>query len=187
MVLCGTLDVYAQEDMFDKYVDFNQAIVSNNNTYALSLSKTILAGINELKPATQLAFYAKLAKVYQDTGDNSNAVIYYQKVIVQKPDYYVPHWALANIYLEESNSMVQKLNASKNNKAQYDKYQTEYKAHMYKILVHLERAQACDPTPETLNMIRNIYRQFKDTAKIQSLDSRLKALGQNCITLLPDA
>jgi hypothetical protein len=42
-----------------------------------------------------------------------------------------------------------------------------------KALPHLEKAQACDPDDQTLNLIKLLYRNIKDQHGIDTLPARL--------------
>jgi len=53
-------------------------------------------------------------------------------------------------------------------------------------LPHLEKAQACDPSDETLAIIKTLYKNINDTEGLNKLNDRLKLLSQNCIDVLED-
>jgi hypothetical protein len=62
----------------------------------------------------------------------------------------------------------------------------EYEKIIRKVLPQLEKAQACDPSDDTLALIKLLYRNIKDNSGAKSLNQRLKALGNNCIDILDD-
>jgi len=79
-----------------------------------------------------------------------------------------------------------KLNATANDKALNEQLAIAYTAAVKKALPHLEKAQACDPSDETLAIIKTLYKNIKDSQGLSSLDSRLKELSKNCIDILND-
>ena len=75
--------------------------------------------------------------------------------------------------------------ATKDKKAN-DLLMQDYKKAVLKALPHLEKAQACDPSDETLTMIQQLYRNMKDDAGLKSLKARLTTLSKNCQDLLTE-
>lgn len=61
-----------------------------------------------------------------------------------------------------------------------------YNINVKKALPHLEKAQACDPSDDTLAIIKSLYKSINDTDGLSTLDSRLKQLSKNCIDILTD-
>jgi hypothetical protein len=61
-----------------------------------------------------------------------------------------------------------------------------FKKQVSKTLPYFEKAQACDPDERTLAMITNLYNSVKDAQSLSTFDSRLKTLGESCVSLLDD-
>jgi hypothetical protein len=55
-----------------------------------------------------------------------------------------------------------------------------------KALPHLEKAQACDPSDDTLEIIKTLYQKLNDQQSLGTLNDRLKQLHTNCIDILND-
>ena len=55
-----------------------------------------------------------------------------------------------------------------------------------KALPQLEKAQACDPSDDTLGIIKSLYQKINDQASLSTLDDRLRLLSKNCIDILND-
>lgn len=172
--------------VYNQYVDFNEAQYKNQPNIALQKADSILASPEKLPTKTQTNFYRSLAKLYEDQNQPQKAIIYNEKVVAAVPDYYVSHRALGYLYLLPGNSLVEKINQSKTNPADQQKYKTQYFSLIKKALLHLEKAEACDHDQETLNLIKTLYQRMNDQTGLASLDKRLKQLRLKCIDLLTE-
>ncbi|HEY0668041.1 MAG TPA: hypothetical protein VGD22_07700 [Sphingobacteriaceae bacterium] len=170
----------------DLYMDFRVERTEGTPIRALQIGGKIMAHTEKLPARYQDNFNYHMGKLYEVNHEDDKAILFYKKVAVAVPDYYVPHLALGNLYLKSARPFIQKLNASKNNRTEYDAYLNQYKQILVRALPHLEKAQACDPNEDTLSALQYIYQSLKTPEKNASLDSRLKALSVNCISLLKD-
>ena len=183
LLFAGTF-VHAQtaDQVYDQYLDFNVARSQGQNAKALLIGESILPNVAKLPAKSQLLYYNSIAKLYEDSSQPEKAIKYYEMVIAAQPDYYVPHLALGYLYFDIANEIAKKLQTAKGDK----QLTSEYNAAVQKALPHLEKAQACDPSDETLTLIKKLYANIKDTAGLNSLNSRLAAFSKNCITVLSE-
>ena len=172
--------------VYNQYLDFNEAQYKKQPNIALQKADSILNNPEKLPAKTQTNFYRSLAKLYEDQNQPQKAIIYNEKVVAAVPDYYVSHRALGYLYLLPMNSLVEKINQSKTNPADQQKYKTQYFSLIKKALLHLEKAEACDHDQETLNLIKSLYQRMNDQTGLASLDKRLKQLRLKCIDLLTE-
>lgn len=188
LVFITTL-TYAQknEPVYERYLDYNLARFEGRTAQAFEMGRDLLDSAGVLPANTRIAFYNSIGKLYEDNNQPDNAVFYYEKVAAAVPDYYVAHRALGYLYLETANNLQTQLDATPENSAGYRALQASYKAAALKALPHLEKAQACDPSPETLAIIKNLYTQIADTAALDTLNTRLDNLSKNCLDILNDA
>ena len=170
----------------DLYMDFRVERSEGSPGRALQIGGKILGHMEKLPAKYQDNFNYHMGKLHEVNHEDDKAILFYEKVAVAVPDYYVPHLALGNLYLKSAKPLVQKLNASKNNRVEYDTYLSQYKQILVKALPHLEKAQACDPNEDTLSALKYIYQTLKTPEKNATLESRSKALSVNCITLIKD-
>jgi tetratricopeptide (TPR) repeat protein len=182
------LALYAQsaDSVYNQYVDFNLARLQGIQDKVSELGESILPNADKLPEKARISFFFSIGKMYEDNNEPEKARPYYEKVAAAVPDYYVVHRALGYLYLENVNAIEKKLNASLNNKPLNDQLAAAYKNAVRKALPHLEKAQACDPSDETLAIIKVLYKNIKDPESLNSLDSRLKGLSKNCIDILTD-
>jgi tetratricopeptide (TPR) repeat protein len=162
------------DEVYEKYTDFNLAMLQNEHDKALDLGQQILPDTAKLNSKVRVSFYNGLAKLYEDDSQSVKAIEYYNRVASAQPDYYVAHRALGYLYIKDisgkpANEIV--IDAAYINKAK-------------KALPHLEKAQACDPDDDTLNLIKTLYRNIKDDKDLSSLPERLNQLKKNCIDIL---
>jgi tetratricopeptide (TPR) repeat protein len=172
--------------IFNKLGDFDLARFNNDQGEAIRIAESILPDTAKLAPKTRTSFFARLAKLYDDDDQDTKAVIYYQKVIATTPDYYVAQRALGYLYDDVAEEIHLKLYITKSDDPHYRSLFDSYKAEVLKALPHLEKAQACDPNDDTLDLIRMLYQNIHDEQGLQSLGSRLKNAGKNCIDVLSD-
>lgn len=175
-------------DVYNQYLDFNLARLQGETSKVLTLGEAILPNAGELPEKARISFYFSIGKMYEDNKQFDNAMPYYEKVAVAVPDYYVVHRALGYLYLEQIRGIEDKLNASVSihDKKANDRLTIAYNDAARKALPQLEKAQACDPSDETLAIIKRLYRNIKDSKGLDSLDSRLKDLSKHCIDILDD-
>ena len=174
------------DSVYNRYLDFNLARFQGEEGKALELGENLLPNADKLPEKARISFYFSVGKMYEDNNQHSKALPYYQKVAAAVPDYYVAHRALGYLYLEKVKEIEGKLNASSNNKALNEQLTVAYTDAARQALPHLEKAQACDPSDETLAIIKTLYKNIKDPQGLNSLDVRLKVLGKNCIDILTD-
>ncbi|WP_121201472.1 tetratricopeptide repeat protein [Mucilaginibacter gracilis] len=184
-LLCSPL--LKAQDVYDKYIDFNKAIaMDNDKDKALSLANEILTGTEKLPAKTQTNFYAKVAKLYEDKNEQTKAITFWEKVLAAEPNYYVAHRALGYLYIQQSNALAAKINASRKDPQAYATYTSQYQKIIKSSLFHLEKAQACDPDDTSLNYIKKLYQQLNDSADLNSLSARLTDMSKHCVELLTD-
>lgn len=189
-IILTCFSAYAQapsaDAVYNQYLDFNLARFQGQQDKVAELGEKILPNADKLPEKARINFYAAVGKMYEDTDQPDKAVIYYEKVAAAVPDYYVVHRALGYIYLEKAKRIGDELNRSLNDKVMAAQLTGAYTAAVRKALPHLEKAQACDPSDETLATIQRLYRNIQDTQGLNSLNSRLKQLSKNCIDILSD-
>jgi tetratricopeptide (TPR) repeat protein len=179
---------YAQsaDSVYSRYLDFNLARLQGETDKVAALGQTILPRADKLPEKARINFYFSIGKWYEDNDDHAKALIYYTKVAAAVPNYYVVERALGYIYLEDVNKLEKKLNSSTSNFADNQKQFELYTQAAKKALPYLEKAQACDPSNETLAIIKNLYKNIKDEKGLETLNDRLKPLSVNCIDILSD-
>jgi tetratricopeptide (TPR) repeat protein len=186
-IVLGCLAANAQsaDSVYSKYLDFNLARFQGENDKIVELGESLLPVADKLPEKARINFYFSIGKVYEDNNTPEKALIYYNKVVAAVPDYYVVHRGLGYIYLEQAKEIRNKLYAS-SDPAVTKKLTDDYNTAARKALPHLEKAQACDPSDETLDEIKSLYKNMKDTEGLNTLDSRLKELSKHCIDILED-
>ncbi|MEO8885253.1 MAG: hypothetical protein ABI367_04260 [Mucilaginibacter sp.] len=175
----GTTYAQTPDAVYDQYLDFNLARFQNESSKALLIGESLLPNVAKLPAKSQVLYYNGLAKLYEDSSQPDKAITYYELVVAAQPDYYVPHRALGYLYNEKAKEIYKQIQAGKGDAV-------AYKAAVMKALPHLEKAQACDPSDETLTLIKFLYNSIKDTAGLTSLPARLAVLGKNCVTVLSE-
>jgi hypothetical protein len=185
LISCLTHLAKAQtaDAVYEQYLDFNLATLQGDLPKSLKLGENILPNAAKLPAKSQISFYNRIAKVYEDSNQPDKAIPYYEIVAAAEPDFYVVHRALGYLYLAPAKQLYEKLQAATNNKAELT---DQYKKAVLKALPHLEKAQACDPSDETLALIKTLYTSIKDAPGLQSLNTRLAGLGKNCLTILSE-
>lgn len=173
----------------DLYESFKQYRTTNDDKPSQIVKTLELLKFADQLTAKQLTnINYNLGRMYEDIEEADKAIPYYEKSLIGEPNYEVVHRALGFIYLAKSTSAVAKINEAKaKNDVEGNKKAFEaYKILILKELPHLEKYQACDPDEETLNIITNLYKSFKDTKSIETLNARLKEMSGKCVTLLDD-
>lgn len=186
ITVCGGAKAQSADEVYDKYLDFNMARLDDQTDEAFRLGAEIMPLANKLPAKTQIGFYNSMAKLYEDAEQFDHALPLYERVAAAEPDYYVVHRALGYLYLHHANALLVQLDAVKNDKAAYNQAFANYKAAVNKALPHLEKAQACDPSDETLALIRKLYTATQNPRGLASLNSRLRQLSKSCVTVLND-
>lgn len=176
-VICTLRAVtYAQtaDEVYDKYIDFNLALLQSEHDRAMTLGEQILPDSAKLPQKVRTSFYNGIAKLYEDDSQSIKAITYYSRVAAAQPNYYVAHRALGYLYIKD---VVLKLDSQSIVNAVYI-------AKVKKALPHLEKAQACDPSDDTIALIKLLYRNIKDERGLDTLGARLSELRKNCVDIL---
>ncbi|MBW4890624.1 hypothetical protein KXQ82_12890 [Mucilaginibacter sp. HMF5004] len=177
MLLSGFCLCASAQTVYDKYVDFNDAIIQHHPDKAMELGTGILTGNEKLPAKTQTKFYAFMAKLYEDSKQPDNAIKYYELVVLAEPDYYIAHRALGYLYLDKAK--VALLSSNYEIAIQHNKW-------LKLAIPHLEKDEACNPDKEGLDMIKKLYGSLNDKEGLKTLDTRLKQMGAGCVDLLTD-
>lgn len=186
-IFLGSFAAKAQsaDSVYSQYLDFNLARFQGENEKLVGLGESLLPVADKLPEKARINFYFAIGKIYDDNEQPQKALIYYYKVAAAVPDYYVVHRGLGYIYLEQAKAIRTKLYAS-NDPSVTKQLTDDYNSAARKALPHLEKAQACDPSDETLDEIKSLYKNMKDTEGLNTLDSRLKELSKHCVDILED-
>jgi tetratricopeptide (TPR) repeat protein len=167
-------------------LNFNLARFSGEQDQILDLGEKLLPNADKLPEKARINFYFSAGKMYEDNDQHKKAIPYYEMVAAAVPDYYVVHRALGYLYLEKVKEIEKQLNASASNITLNKQLTIAYYDAVKKSLPHLEKAQACDPSDDTLAIIKILYKNMNDLKGLGSLDSRLKELSKKCIDILMD-
>lgn len=177
LLITGVLaQAQTASEVYDKYADFNLALLQNEHDKALELGEQILPDSAKLSQKTRVSFYNGIAKLYEDDNQSIKAIAYYNRVTAAEPNYYVAHRALGYLYIKD-------ISGKPVNQIVVD---TAYINKIKKALPHLEKAQACDPSDDTLSLIKLLYRNIKDQKGLNSLSARLNELKKSCVDILSD-
>lgn len=187
VVVFAGLAVKAQsaDSVYNKYLDFNLARFQGENDKLTTLGESLLPVADKLSEKARINFYFAMGKIYDDGAQPQKAIVYYDKVAAAVPDYYVVHRGLGYIYLEQAKEIKNKIYAT-TDPAVIKQLTDDYSIAARKALPHLEKAQACDPSDETLDEIKILYTNLKDAEGLKTLNSRLKQLSIHCIDILED-
>lgn len=170
--------------LVNKLGDFDLARFNSDELGALRIGESILPDTAKLSEKIRISFFDHLARLYESDGQEDKALFYFEKVAAAVPDYYVAQRALGYLYDDNAEEMHLKLYQAKSDEAGYKTLLDNYKKGVLKALPHLEKAQACDPDDETLDLIRTLYQNIHDEQGLSSLNERLKGLAKNCIDIL---
>ena len=173
------------DTLFNRLGDFDLARLYNKRSEAITLGEKIMPDTAKLTEKVRISFFGRMAKLYEDNEQDEKAIFYYQKVVAALPDYYVARRAIGYLYFKQAREAHVKLNAAGNG-PQYDQLLKNYTALVKKTLPHLEKAQACDPSNDTLELIKTLYKNIHDDRGLNSLNGRLADMGKNCIDILTD-
>jgi tetratricopeptide (TPR) repeat protein len=174
------------DSVYNQYLDFNLARFQGEQDKILELGENLLPHAGKLPEKARISFYFYAGKMYEDNGEPKKALPLYEMVAAAVPDYYVVHRALGYLYLADATEIATKLNAATKDAALNRQLAADYANAVRKALPHLEKAQACDPSDETLGIIKTLYKNIKDDKGLNSLDARLKELSAHCIDILTD-
>ncbi|MFD0794315.1 hypothetical protein ACFQZX_11860 [Mucilaginibacter litoreus] len=167
------------DEVYNKYLDFNLARFGGESEKALSLGEEILPNVDKLNDKSRISFYYSIGNLYENDSQSVKAIEYYEKVAAAVPDYYVAQRALGYLYNKQADEIKQK---TVTDTASLQQYQDAIK----KALPHLEKAQACDPDDDTLELIKTLYTNINDKQGLDTLNTRLKILSKNCVDLLEE-
>jgi len=183
--LLAHAQVLSADSVYSKYLDFNLARFQGEQDKVLELGEAIIPYADKLPEKTRVNFYFGAGKMYEDDNQPDKALPFYEKVAAAVPDYYVVHRALGYLYLDKAKKLEDRMNST-SDKATKDSLFADYVQVVKKALPHLEKAQACDPSDDTLSIIKGLYTKINDTAGLNSLDGRLKQSGKDCVDVLSD-
>jgi hypothetical protein len=175
------------DTLFSKLADFDLARFNNDGAGAMRKGQEIMKDTAKLPLKTRTSFFDRMAKLYEDDEQDAKALLFYEKVADAEPNYYVAQRAIGYLYDKEAEATHLKLYQTKKDGPAYNTLFDSYKKGVLKALPHLEKAQACDPDDDTLDLIKILYKNINDEQGLNSLDNRLKDLSKNCIDILSDA
>lgn len=176
----------ADSVLLNKLGDFDMATLSGDANDAVYIGEKILPDTGKMEAKARISFFAKLAKAYEDTEDDAKATLYYEKVAAAEPNYYVAQRALGYIYNDKAEDIQLKLYITPKDSPNYQTLFGSYRKAVMRSLPFLEKAQACDPDDDTLDLIRTLYMNINDEQGLNSLNSRLTELKKNCLDLLSE-
>ncbi|GAA4089232.1 hypothetical protein [Mucilaginibacter panaciglaebae] len=183
VVITGFARAQTRADaVYNKYLDFNLKRFEGKAADALKIGEDILSDAGQLPAKSQISFFNGLAKLYEDDSQSAEAIPLYEKVVAAQPNYYVAHRALGYLYLRPADELYARLESGTGD----TETASLYKAAVLKAMPHLEKAEACDPSDETLALIKKLYTNIHDEAGLQSLGKRLTVLAKNCLDILSD-
>lgn len=186
LLLPATLYAQAPESAYEQYLDYNLLRFEGNTVKAFNMGKQLLDSADKLPANTRISFFYSIGKLYEDNKEPEKATPLYEQVAAAAPNYYVVHRALGYIYLQQLNQLQAKLDAAPKNTVDYTNLKAAYKTEALKVLPHLEIAQACDPSDETLGIIKTLYTNIGDSKALNTLNERLAAISKNCLDILND-
>lgn len=182
----ATVKAQTTDSLTTKLGDFDLARFNDNPLGAVQIGEKILPDTAQLSPKARISFLDHLAKAYIDNEQDKKALELYQKVAAAQPNYFVAQRALGYLYNEDSKDIQLKLYITPKTDPAYNNLFAEYKKAVLKSLPYLEKAQACDPDDDTLDLIRTLYQNIHESDQIASLPTRLSSLGKNCIDILDE-
>jgi hypothetical protein len=181
-----TAKAQSADSVYNKYLDFNLARFQGQIDQAFILGENLIPLADKLPQKARISFYFSIGKMYEDDNQPDKALPFYEKVAAAVPDYYVVRRALGYIYLDKARLVEDKLNLVANNKTASDSLTAVYAKLARTTLPHLEKAQACDPSDDTLDIIKTLYKKLNDTQGLATLNDRLKQLSATCVDVLND-
>jgi len=176
----------ADTALLNKLGDFDIAALNGDANTAVIIGEQLLTDTTQMQPKARISFFAKLAKAYEGIEQDTKATFYYEKVATAEPNYYVAQRALGYLYNDRSEEIQLKLYLTPKDSSAYTALFDSYTKAVRKSLPYLEKALACDPDDDTLDLIKTLYMNIHDNAGLNSLNTRLPALSKNCMDLLSD-
>jgi tetratricopeptide (TPR) repeat protein len=176
----------ADTALLNKLGDFDVAALNGDANSAVVIGEQLLTDTAQMQPKERISFFAKLAKAYEGTEQAAKATFYYEKVAAAEPNYYVAQRALGYLYNDRSEEIQLKLYLTPKDSPAYSTLFDSYSKSVHKSLPYLEKALACDPDDDTLDLVKTLYMNIHDDAGLNSLSSRLSDLSKNCVDLLSD-
>ncbi|HZY39175.1 MAG TPA: hypothetical protein VFE53_21110 [Mucilaginibacter sp.] len=174
------------DSVYNQYLDFNLARFQGQQDRAAVLGENLIPLADKLPEKARTSFYFSIGKIYEDDEQPDKALPFYEKVAVAVPDYYVVRRALGYIYLDKAKAIEDKISLQTTNSSTADSLKGAYLKMVQKTLPHLEKAQACDPSDDTLAIIKTLYEKINDSKGLAALDDRLKQLAKSCVDVLSD-
>ena len=176
----------ADTALLNKLGDFDIAALNGDVNSAVVIGEQLLTDTAEMQPKERISFFAKLAKAYEGIEQDAKATFYYEKVAAAEPNYYVAQRALGYLYNDQSEEIQLKLYLTPKDSPTYKALFDNYSKAVHRSLPYLEKALACDPDDDTLDLIKTLYMNTHDDAGLNSLNTRLSDLSKNCVDLLSD-
>eukprot|EP01037_Dinobryon_pediforme_P003762 gene3762-3808_t len=141
------------DSVYNQYLDFNLARFQGEQDKVIALGEAILPNAEKLPEKARANFYFSAV-----------------------PDYYVAHRALGYLYADKAKQVEKQVALSADNKTMLAQLTSAYQRAVNTALPHLEKAQACDPDDDTLQLIKTLHKKLNDEAELNSLDERLRQL-----------
>lgn len=172
----------------DLYLDYTQVRNSPNRKAAKENSLALLERSAELNEKQIANVNFHLAGLYEEAKEPQLAVPHYETVIKIVPGYYVAQRALGFINLKKCDELGRKVSAAAQakNEAMYNESFKVYKKQVLHTIPYFEKSQACDPDDNTLKILTGLYKSIKAPQSLTTLDSRLKELAKDCVSLLDE-
>ncbi len=176
----------ADTALLNKLGDFDIAALNGDSNSAVVIGEQLLTDTAQMQPKERISFFAKLAKAYEGIEQDAKATFYYEKVAAAEPNYYVAQRALGYLYNDISEEIQLKLYLTPKDSPAYRALFDSYTKAVRKSLPYLEKALACDPDDDTLDLIKTLYMNIHDDTGLNSLNTLLPVLSKNCMDLLSD-
>ena len=189
LLLLATLASKAQvadTALYSKLGNFDLATLNGDSYSALLIGEQILPDTAKLGKVSKINFYAKLAKIYDEAEQDDKAIYYYEKVAAAAPGYFVVQRALGLLYNAQAEDIQLILYITPKTDPAYSKLYERYLAAVRKTLPLLEKAQACDPDDDTLDLIHTLYQNIGDDNGYNGFTQRIPQLAAGCVDLLED-
>ena len=189
LLLLATLASKAQvadTALYSKLGNFDLATLNGESYSALLIGEQILPDTAKLGKVSKINFYAKLAKTYDEAEQDDKAIYYYEKVAAAAPSYFVVQRALGLLYNAQAEDIQLILYITPKTDPAYSKLYERYLAAVRKTLPLLEKAQACDPDDDTLDLIHTLYQNIGDDNGYNGFTQRIPELATGCVDLLED-
>ncbi len=176
----------ADTALYNKLGNFDLASLNGDSYTALLIGEQILPDTAKLTPGSKVNFYAKLAKTYDEAEQEDKAIYFYEKVASAAPDYFVVQRALGILYNAKAEEIQLIMYVTPKTDPAYNQLHERYLIAVRKSLPLLEKAQACDPDDDTLDLIHTLYQNIGDDAGYNRFTQRIPDLAAKCVDLLED-